>query len=144
MKYSLLPLALLGFLAAPAWGAYSIVNHFPIGGEGGYDYLRVDPTARRLFVSHATRVEVLDVDSGKKITELAPTKGVHGIAFAPEFNRGYITNGSDNTVSVFDLKTLKIVQTIDSTGKRPDALDYDPQTKQVFVCNHGSGNLTVI
>ena len=145
MKFKSLTLALLGLsTCTAAFAEYKIVNHFAIGGEGGYDYLRVDPSARRLFVSHGTKVEVLDVDSGKKLGEIAPTPGVHGIAFAPEFNHGFITNGGDNTVTLFDLKTLKPIEVIKFTGKRPDALDYDSDTKQVFVCNHGSGNITVL
>jgi len=145
MKLKILGLALLSLgTATAAFAEYTIVNRFPIGGEGGYDYLRVDPSARRLFVSHGTKVEVLDVDSGKKLAEIAPTPGVHGIAFAPEFDHGFITCGGDNTVIMFDLKTLKPLETIKVTGKRPDALDYDPDTKQVFICNHGSGNITVI
>jgi YVTN family beta-propeller protein len=138
-------LALISLCASTdAFAEYKIINHFAIGGEGGYDYLRADPSARRLFVSHGTKVAVLDVDSGKILGEIAPTPGVHGIAFAPEFNHGFITNGGDSTVTLFDLKTLKPVEIIKVTGKRPDALDYDPDTKQVFVCNHGSGNITVI
>jgi len=140
---SCLALISLGACTA-AFAEYKIVNHFAIGGEGGYDYLRVDPSARHLFVSHGTKVEVLDVDSGKILGEIAPTPGVHGIAFAPEFDHGFITNGGDNTVTLFDLKTLKPIETVKVTGKRPDALDYDPDTKQVFVCNHGSGNITVL
>jgi YVTN family beta-propeller protein len=145
MKIKSLSLVLLGLgTCTAAFAEYKIVSHFAIGGEGGYDYLRVDPSARRLFVSHGNKVEVLDVDSGKIIGEIAPTPGVHGIAFAPEFSHGFITNGGDSTVTLFDLKTLKPIETIKVTGKRPDALDYDPDTKQVFVCNHGSGNITVL
>jgi DNA-binding beta-propeller fold protein YncE len=145
MKIKALCLALLSLgTCAAAFAEYKVISRFAIGGEGGYDYLRVDPSARRLFVSHGTKVEVLDVDSGKKLGEITPTPGVHGIAFAPEFNHGFITNGLDNSVTMFDLKTLQPAAVIKVTGKRPDALDYDPDTKQVFVCNHGSGNLTVL
>ena len=145
MKIKNLCLSLLSLgTCTAAFAEYKIVSHFAIGGEGGYDYLRVDPSARRLFVSHGTKVEVLDVDSGKILGEITPTPGVHGIAFAPEFNHGFITNGGDSTVTLFDLKTLKPIETIKITGKRPDALDYDSDTKQVFVCNHGSGNITVL
>jgi DNA-binding beta-propeller fold protein YncE len=145
MRLKCLCLALLSLgTCTAAFAEYKIVNRFAIGGEGGYDYLRVDPSARRLFVSHGTKVEVLDADSGKKLGEIAPTPGVHGIAFAPEFNHGFISNGGDNTVTLFDLKTLKPIEIIKVTGKRPDALDYDADTKQIFVCNHGSGNITVL
>jgi len=145
MKIKTLTLALLSLgTCTAALAEYKVVGHFAIGGEGGYDYLRVDPSTRRLLVSHATKVEVLDVDSGKILGEISPTPGVHGIAFAPEFNHGFITNGRDNSVTLFDLKTLQPIAVIKSTGQRPDALDYDPDTKQVYICNHGSGNLTVL
>ncbi len=122
---------------------YHVLTQFKIGGEGGYDMLCVDAAARRIYVSHATRVEVLDADTGKKVGEVAPGNGVHGIAVAPEFNHGFVSNGRDNTVTMFDLKTLQVLKVIPSKGKKPDALDYDADTKQVFVCN-GSGSVDVI
>jgi DNA-binding beta-propeller fold protein YncE len=136
---------LLAFLCASATALadYRVVTQFKIGGEGGYDMLCVDSAARRLYVSHATRVEVLDADTGKIVGEVAPGNGVHGIAVAAEFNHGFISNGKDSTVTMFDLKTLQVLKVIPSKGKKPDALDYDPETKQVFVCN-GSGSLDVI
>ncbi len=136
---------LLAFLCASATALadYRVLTQFKIGGEGGYDMLCVDSAARRLYVSHATRVEVLDADTGKKLGEVAPGNGVHGIAVASEFNHGFVSNGKDNTVTMFDLKTLQVLKVIPTKGKKPDALDYDPETKQVFVCN-GSGSVDVI
>ncbi|MDE3084128.1 MAG: YncE family protein [Verrucomicrobiota bacterium] len=135
--------ALLGTGIA-AHADYRVLTQFKIGGEGGYDYIRVDSAAHRLYVSHGTRVEVLDADTGKKLGEIAPTNGVHGIAIAPEFNHGFVSNGRDNTVTMFDLKTLRRLKVIPTGGKSPDALGYDHDTKQLFVCNHHSGSLSVI
>jgi DNA-binding beta-propeller fold protein YncE len=131
-------------VTATALADYRVLTQFKVGGEGSYDLLCVDSGARRLYLSHATRVEVLDADTGKKVGEIAPANGVHGIAVAPEFNHGFITNGKDNTVTMFDLKTLQALKVIPIQGKKPDALDYDAETKQVFVCNSGSGDLAVI
>jgi DNA-binding beta-propeller fold protein YncE len=130
---------LLAFLCASATALadYRVLTQFKIGGEGGYDYIRVDSAARRLYVSHGTRVEVLDADTGKKLGEIAPTNGVHGIAIASEFNHGFTSNGKDNTVTMFDLKTLQALKVIPLHGKKPDAIVYDADTKQVFVCNGG-------
>ncbi|HSY53057.1 MAG TPA: YncE family protein [Opitutaceae bacterium] len=130
---------LLAFLCASATALadYHVLTQYKIGGEGGYDYIRVDSAARRLYVSHATRVEVLDADTGKKLGEIAPTNGVHGIAVATEFNHGFTSNGKDNAVTMFDLKTLQTLKVIPLNGKKPDAIVYDADTKQVFVCNGG-------
>jgi DNA-binding beta-propeller fold protein YncE len=128
---------LLAFLCASATALadYHVLTQFKIGGEGGYDYIRVDSAARRLYVSHAVRIEVLDADTGKKVGEIAPTNGVHGIAIATEFNHGFTSNGKDNTVTMVDLKTLQALKVIPLHGKKPDAIVYDADTKQVFVCN---------
>jgi DNA-binding beta-propeller fold protein YncE len=130
---------LLAFLCATAIALadYSVLTQFKIGGEGGYDYIRVDSASRRLYVSHATRVEVLDADTGKKLGEIAPTNGVHGIAIAAEFNHGFTSNGKANTVTMFDPTTLQTLKVIPLHGKKPDAIVYDVDTKQVFVCNGG-------
>jgi DNA-binding beta-propeller fold protein YncE len=130
---------LLAFLCATATALadYRVLTQFKIGGEGGFDYIRVDSDARRLYVSHGVRVEVLDADTGKKLGEIEPTNGVHGIAVAPEFGHGFTSNGKDNTVTMFDLKTLETLKVIPLHGKKPDAILYDAETKQVFVCNGG-------
>ena len=135
-------------LAAGALNAraaeFRVVAHYPIGGDVRYDYLRVDPDMRRLYVSHATRVEVLDVDTGAKVGEVGPMRGIHGIAVVPDLGRGFITAGSDRTVVMFDLRTLKIVKAITGLGVKPDAIEYDPQTRRVYVANGASGGITVI
>lgn len=135
-------------LSAAAFAAaatdYHIVARFPIGGAGGYDYLRVDSTARRLYVAHEKRVEVLDADTGKKVGEIGPTTRAHGIAIAPETGHGFVTSGIDDQITMFDVKTLATLKTFKSTGSNPDAIEYDPESKRIFVGNHGSGDVTVI
>ena len=86
---------------------YQITKKIPIPGGGSWDYLAVDEAARRLYVSHGTQVEVLDVDSGTVVGNISNTPGVHGIAIAPELGRGFVSDGQSSTVTIFDLKTLK-------------------------------------
>jgi DNA-binding beta-propeller fold protein YncE len=121
-----------------------VIARYPIGGEARYDYLRVDPAMRRLYVSHATRIEVLDADTGAKVGEVSPMKGIHGIALVPDLKRGFITSGGDRTVVMFDLDTLRVIKVITSLGVKPDAIEYDPETKLVYVANGASGGVTVI
>jgi len=124
---------------------YHIIAHYKIGGDAsGFDYLRIDPAARRLYIAHEKRVEVLDADTGKKIGEVGPTVRAHGIALVPDLNHGFATSGIDDQITMFDLKTLATLKLIKSTGTGPDAIEYDPESKHVYVANHGSGHLTVI
>jgi YVTN family beta-propeller protein len=135
----------LSLLAASAQtaGGYHVTKKIPIAGEGSWDYLTVDESARRLYVSHGTQVEVLDVDSGAIVGKIANTLGVHGIAIAPELGRGFVSNGQSSTVTIFDLKTLKTIADV-PTGKKPDAIIYDPATSRVFAFNGGSNSATAI
>ena len=127
-----------------AWAAdYSVTKKIPIPGQGSWDYLTVDESARRLYVSHGTQVEVLDVDSGSIVGSIPKTLGVHGIAIASEFGRGFVSNGQTSTVTIFDLKTLKSTGEV-PTGKKPDAIIYDPATKRVFAFNGESNSATAI
>lgn len=137
--------ALCGFalLAVAAPLQYKVVKHIALGGDGGWDALTVDAAARRVYVSRATRVMVVDADSGALAAEIPDTPGVHGIALAPELNKGFISAGRANTVVVFDLKTLKATATV-ATGENPDAILYEPGTKRVFAFNGRSKNVTVI
>jgi DNA-binding beta-propeller fold protein YncE len=131
--------------AAPAKApGYHVVKEIQIGGEGGWDYLTVDPAGRRLYVSHTNKVEVIDVDSGKKVGEVTGLSGVHGIAIAHDLNRGFISNGRSSTVTIFDLKTLANVGDVKSTGENPDAILYDPYSSRVFAFNGRSKNATVL
>jgi YVTN family beta-propeller protein len=122
---------------------YHIIKTWKLGGEGGWDYLTIDPEARRLYISRAVKVIVIDADSGKPVGEISDTPGVHGIALAPEIGKGFVSNGRENTVSVFDLKTLKTKQKI-KVGEGPDAILYDPTTKRVFTFNARSQDATAI
>jgi DNA-binding beta-propeller fold protein YncE len=122
---------------------FHVSRKVPLPGEGGWDYLTVDGGARRLYVSHGTQVVVLDVDSLEIVGTIAGLSGVHGIAVAPEFGRGYISSGQADSVAVFELKTLKKITEI-KVGKKPDAIVYDPATKQVFAMNGDGESSTVI
>lgn len=122
---------------------YSVTKKIPIPGQGSWDYLTVDESARRLYVSHGTQVEVLDIDSGSVVGNIPKTPGVHGIAIAAEFGRGFVSNGQASNVTVFDLKTLKPIAEV-PTGKKPDAIIYDPATKRVFAFNGDSNSATAI
>ena len=132
-----------GATPAVAMDGYQITKKIPVPGQGGWDYLAVDEAARRLYVSHGTQVEVLDVDSGKLVGKIEDTPGVHGIAIAPELGRGFVSNGQAATVTIFDLKTLQKIGDV-PTGKKPDAILYDPATARVFAFNGGSNSATVI
>jgi YVTN family beta-propeller protein len=143
-KLCLLVLILSGTLmAGAASGGYSVVKKIPIPGQGSFDYLTVDETARRLYVSHGTQVEVLDIDSLTIVGSIPKTPGVHGVAIAPEIGRGFVSNGQASTVTIFDLKTLKPIADV-PTGQKPDATIYDPATSRVFAFNGGSNSATAI
>ena len=122
---------------------YKVVGRYPIGGTGGFDYIAIDSSARRLYVSHATQVEVLDADSGKIVGTIPDTPGVHGAAIASPFKHGFTSNGRENKVSMFDSTTLALIKKID-VGKGPDGIYYEPKTKRVFTNNHGSHDITAI
>src|SRR5579862_1294657 len=122
---------------------FSITKKVPIPGQGSWDYLSVDEGARRLYVSHGTQVEVIDLDSLGIIGNVPKTDGVHGIAIAPELGRGFVSNGQASTVTIFDLKSLKKIADV-PTGKKPDAIIYDPASSRVFAFNGGSNSATAI
>jgi YVTN family beta-propeller protein len=124
-------------------GSNSVIKKIPIPGQGSWDYLTIDEAARRLYVSHGTQVEVLDVDSGAIVGKIENTLGVHGIAIAADVGRGFVSDGQSSTVTIFDLKTLKTIAEVPA-GKKPDAIIYDPATSRVFAFNGGSNSATVI
>jgi len=130
-------------LAIAAATGYHVVGEIKIGGEGGWDYLTTDSAARRLYVSHATHVVVVDLDAAKVVGDIPDTPGVHGIAIAPELNRGFISNGRGNNVTIFDLKTLKETGKV-AAGENPDSIRYDSVSGRVFAFNGRSKNATVI
>jgi YVTN family beta-propeller protein len=121
-----------------------ITNKFAVEGNGGWDLLAKEEGTDRLFISHGTMVQVLDVKTGKVVGTINDTKGVHGIALAADVNKGFTSNGKDTSVTVFDLKTLSTVASIKSTGINPDVIMYDAFTHRVFCFNARSNNATVI
>jgi len=130
--------------AAPGPSGYHILKTVPIGGKGSWDYCVVDSAARRVYVSHGNHVVVLDADSGVVVGDIPNTLGVHGIALATDLNRGFITAGRANTIIIFDLKTLKTIDTVKARGLNPDAVYYDTGSKRVFAFNGGSANAVAI
>lgn len=130
-------------LALAQSSGFHLLRKTTIGGEGFWDYLSVDSENRRLYVSHGSQVEVLDVDSLEKIGEMPGLQGVHGVLALPETGRVIITNGRGNNVVIFDLTTLKPIVKLPA-GKNPDALLYDGFSKQVFVFNHSDVTATAI
>jgi YVTN family beta-propeller protein len=129
--------------AAPLTSSYRVANQVVFPGAGGWDYLIVDSAARRVYISHANQVEVLDADAQISVGAIPDTPGVHGIALATELGRGFISAGKVDSVVVFDLKTLKVLSKV-KTGKKPDAIVFDPATDRVFAMNGESGSTTVI
>jgi DNA-binding beta-propeller fold protein YncE len=128
---------------ATAGPGYSVTKTYKVGGDGGWDYLTADSVARRVYISRGTHVMVIDADSGKNVGDIADTPGVHGIALAPEMGRGFVSNGREGTVSIFDLKTLATSSKV-KVGDNPDAILYDPATKRVFTFNGRSNDSTAI
>jgi YVTN family beta-propeller protein len=122
---------------------YHPVREIPVGGDGGWDYLSVDPAAHRLYVSHGTEVVVINTADDTVAGRIADTPGVHGIAIAPELKRGFSTNGRDNSMSIVDLGTLKTVAKV-ATGENPDAMLYEPGRREVYAFNGRGQSATVI
>jgi DNA-binding beta-propeller fold protein YncE len=124
-------------------GQIKLLKTIPMGGEGRWDYLWCDGEARILYVPRSTHVQVLDMESEKVIGDVPGTNGVHGVALAKEQGLGFASSGRANEVTVFELKTFKVVKAI-KTGRGPDAILFDPFSKHVFAFNHAGGDVTVI
>jgi YVTN family beta-propeller protein len=129
-------------MAAEAPG-FKMTKRYAVPGDSGFDYIVFESSANRLYVSHGTKVDVLDADTGKVLGTVEDTPGVHGIAVVPALHRGFTTNGANATVSVFDTNTFKTIKTI-TVGKDPDYVFYDPQTKRVLVCHGDAAIITAI
>lgn len=142
MMTRIAPLFLAGVISVHA-ADYHVLGKIPVGGDGGWDYLVADSDSRRLYVSHATHVVVVDMDAQKVVGDIPDTPGVHGIALDRGLNRGWVSNGRANNVTVFDTKTLKKTGEV-ATGQNPDAIVYDPKSDSVFVFNGRSNDATVI
>ena len=123
---------------------YRVSKKMNTGGDGGWDYLIVDEPTQRLFVSHGTVTQVVDIKSGTLLSTITDTKGVHGIAIANDLNKGFISNGRDTSVTVFNLKTLEVITKTKVTGLNPDAILYDEFSHKVFVYNGRTDNATVL
>lgn len=130
--------------AALAADGYHVLSTIKIGGQGFWDYLMMDTANRRLYVSNATRVVVVDPDAGKVVGEIPDTQGVHGIAIADKLNKGYVSDGRTNDVTIFDLKTLKVLGKVEMTGTNPDAIIYEPKSERVYTFNGRSNDATAI
>ena len=123
---------------------YHVVDHWTIGGQGGWDYLLDDPGAHRLYVTHGTRVEVLDTNTGKVVASMDGFKGLHGVALDPNGKIGYVSDGGSNAVVVFDRTADNRLDTIPTGGVNPDGITYEPVTKTVWAFNGRSNSVTVI
>lgn len=144
MKSIALALALAAMaLTGRADEPYHFLKEIPIGGDGGWDYLAVDPGAERLYVSHATEVVVIDLGNDQIIGEITNTIGVHGIAFAPKLNKVFVSGGKENKVTIADAKTLQTLGKVD-TGKNPDCILFEPKQNEVYAFDGRDGAATVI
>ena len=138
--------AAFGVYAAPQGSGYKVARRMPVGGDGRWDYLRVDPDAHRIYVTRGSHLMVVDENTGKVIGDVpvANAMNMHGVALATDLGKGFTSNGDTNSVTVFDLKTLKAISEIKIDGNNPDSILYDPMTKRVFTFNGRSSNVTAI
>jgi YVTN family beta-propeller protein len=142
---ALMASAAIAMSGGAAAAEYVLKAKFKIGGEGGWDYLTYDAPSNRLFIARATRVQIVDPDQGKVLAEIPDTSGVHGIALANDLGKGYTSNGRDNSVTVFDLNTLKTIAKIKTIGgENPDFIAYDAVSKRILAFNGRSHNASVI
>jgi DNA-binding beta-propeller fold protein YncE len=123
---------------------YAVSGTWQLGGAGGWDYLALEASGARLFVSRGDRVDVVETVSGKVTGTIQNTAGVHGIAFAPSLKRGFISDGRSDSISVFELDSLKPVQEVPVSGKKPDAILYEPRQNHLITANGASANLSVL
>ena len=145
MKRLVAFLALAVLLTIPVFAQkqYKLATRVKLGGEGGWDYLYYDKDGKRLFITRGNHVMVVDTNTLKATADIPDLSGIHDVKLAPSLGRGYISNGGDNSVTIFDLKTLQKVDSV-KVGDRPDALLYDPFTKRVFTFNARSKDSTVV
>lgn len=123
---------------------YKIVQQIHLEGDGFWDYLNADDATGMLYVSHGKMVHVVDMKTGKNVATITDVNGVHGIAIAPDFNKGFISNGADSNVTIFNTKDFSVIEKVAVTGKNPDAILYEPFTKTIITWNGRSSNATVI
>lgn len=142
---SLVLIAICMFVTATATAQqpYKILDHWKIGGTGGWDYLVADPTPHLLYITHGPQVEVIDTKTGKPVAKITGMKGTHGVALDDQGKFGYISDGGGNSVVVFDRHNFQTVTMI-AAGTNPDGIVFDPATKTVWAFNGRSKNVTVI
>jgi DNA-binding beta-propeller fold protein YncE len=143
---SLLPVCVLllagSSAALPVSVHYHVIRREVLGGTGGWDYLKVDSPARRVYISRGDHVLVLNADTYKQVGEIPNTEGVHCIDIAPRLERGFVSDGEASAVTIFNRRSLKVIETVKTTGRGPDALVYDPASERVFTFNGRSDNST--
>jgi hypothetical protein len=139
-----MPLLHRGRVYAAPQGGYHVIRKMAVGGDGGWDYLTVDPDAKRIYLSRGTHVMVLDEEKGEVVGDIPDTKGVHGIALDKSSGKGYTSNGQANTVTVFDIASLKTSSTISVTGQNPDSILFDAANNRIWTFNGRTANATVI
>ena len=140
----ILVLAACFFVVVPTFAQqYKVTDKVKLGGEGGWDYLTFDKDGHRLFITRGSHVMVVDVQTLKVSGDIPDQSGLHGVALVPSLNRGFASNGGDDSVTIFDLKTLKVLDKV-KVGNRPDAIIYDPFTKRVFTFNAKSQDSTAL
>ena len=147
LTFAILIISPTVFLGAPQDSGYRVLRTIHLGGEGGWDYVTVDSAARRVYIPRSTHIMVVDADSGKLVADIQGMNGLHGVAVAPEFNRGFVTGNKseeEGTVYIFDLKMLTLTTSVKSNSVDTDSLIYDPSTKRVYVNNGDGMNLTVV
>jgi YVTN family beta-propeller protein len=144
MKIILWPVLFsLAVAVCRADGPYHLIKEIPVGGDGGWDYLTVDSAGQRLYVSHGTKIVVIDLVQDRVAGEITNLPGVHGLAPVPELGRGFAGCGRENKAAIVDLKTLETLARVD-TGQNPDAMLYEPGRKEVYMFNGRSQSATVI
>jgi DNA-binding beta-propeller fold protein YncE len=145
MRNSLLVAGLLVVVCSLAANAqqYAVSGRIPLAGDGGWDYLFADSMNGQLYVSHGTEVDIVDLSLEKPVGKISGMKRIHGIAVADDFNRGYISDGGDDAIVIFDLKSHAVLQKVPA-GKNPDGILYDPHSKRVFAFNGRSNDITAI
>jgi len=124
--------------------SYQFIKEIPIpNGNEGWDYLSVDSAGHRLYVSHGSRVVVVDIAADKVEGEITNVTGVHGIAIAPELGKGFVSCGRENKAAVVDLKTLEVTSKV-ATGANPDGMLYEPGRKEAYFFNGRGESATVV
>src|SRR5271168_1645490 len=135
--------AFLSLAAAGAAQNYHIVDHWKIGGQGGWDYLLSDDAAHRLYVTHNSRVEVVDTAVGKPIGAITGLKSTHGVALNTDGKTGYVSDGAGNAIVVFNRADFSVQATVPA-GTNPDGIAFEPTTKTVWAFNGRSNNISIM